>query len=116
MGIGGTNMEKNSVEICVYGAEIICASCVNLPSSKDTQEWLEAALSRKYPNESFNIRYIDIYNPPVDEKEKQEFSQKVIDEDLFYPVILINNEIVGEGNPKLKRIFEELEKYGFVSA
>jgi disulfide oxidoreductase YuzD len=37
----------------------------------------------------------------------------VIEEDLFYPVVVINGEIVGEGNPKLKRVFEEMEKYGF---
>lgn len=40
-------MEKK-VAIQVYGAEQICASCVGAPSSKDTFEWLKAALSRKY--------------------------------------------------------------------
>ena len=48
-------MEKKKIEIQVYGAEQICASCVNLPSSKDTCEWLEAALQRKFPNQPFSI-------------------------------------------------------------
>lgn len=106
-------MEKE-IEICVYGAEQICASCVNLPSSKDTCEWLEAAISRKFPGQPFTVSYIDIYNPPHD-PIKQSFAQRVIEEDMFYPVVLIEDNIVGEGNPKLKVIYEELEKYGYVA-
>ncbi|MBA2875629.1 YuzD family protein [Thermaerobacillus caldiproteolyticus] len=100
------------VEICVYGAEVICPSCVNLPSSKETYEWLEAAIKRKYPDQPFTISYIDIFNPPEDE-EKKAFAAKVIEEDLFYPVVLVEGTIVGEGNPKLKVIYEAMEKYGY---
>jgi len=107
-------MTLKPVEICVYGAEIICASCVNLPSSKETYEWLEAALKRKYPNQPFTITYVDIYDPPEDE-EKKAFAAKVIEEDLFYPVVLVEGTIVGEGNPKLKAVYEEMEKYGYKS-
>jgi len=107
-------MTLKPVEICVYGAEIICASCVNLPSSKETYEWLEAALKRKYPNQPFTITYVDIYDPPENE-EKKAFAAKVIEEDLFYPVVLVEGTIVGEGNPKLKAVYEEMEKYGYKS-
>ncbi|PLS18096.1 disulfide oxidoreductase [Bacillus sp. M6-12] len=105
-------MEKTEVEIQVYGAEQICASCVNLPSSKETYEWLEAALNRKFPGQPFHIVYIDIFNPPAD-NDKLEFSRRVIEEDMFYPVVTIAGEIVGEGNPKLKTIASEMEKYGY---
>ena len=105
-------MTFKPVEVCVYGAEIICASCVNLPSSKETYEWLEAALKRKYPDQPFTITYVDIYDPPEDE-EKKAFAAKVIEEDLFYPVVLVEGTIVGEGNPKLKAVYEEMEKYGY---
>lgn len=105
-------MAKEKVEVCVYGAEVICASCVHLPSSKETYDWLEAAVSRKFLGQPFDIVYIDIHNPP-EELEKKQFAQRVIDEDLFYPVVVIKGEIVGEGNPKLKRIYEELQKYGY---
>jgi disulfide oxidoreductase YuzD len=108
-------MEKAKVEVCVYGAEVICASCVNLPSSKDTCDWLEAAISRKFPHQPFDLTYIDIYSPP-ETGEKREFARKVIDEDLFYPVVVIKGQIVGEGNPKLKRIYEELQKWGYMPA
>lgn len=103
---------ENNVEIIVYGAEQICASCVNLPSSKDTCEWLQAAITRRFPDHPFQISYVDIFNPPSD-SAKHEFAQKVIEEDMFYPVVVINNQVVAEGNPRLKSIFLELEKYGY---
>ncbi|MGV2939998.1 YuzD family protein [Mesobacillus sp. LC4] len=108
-------MERKEVEIVVYGAEVLCPSCVNLPSSKETYEWLEAAISRKYADQPFQIVYVDIHNPP-EEEAKKEFAEKVIEEDMFYPVVLLEGKIVGEGNPKLKTIYAELEKYGYVSA
>jgi len=107
-------MSTQKIELCVYGADVLCPSCVNLPSSKETYEWLQAAIGRKYPNQPFDITYIDIFNPP-DDSEKQEFAQRVIDEDMFYPVVVIQGEIVGEGNPKLKTIYMEMEKYGYQS-
>ena len=103
-------MEKKKIEIQVYGAEQICASCVNLPSSKDTCEWLEAALQRKFPNQPFSISHIDIYNPS--EKER-DFALKMIEEDLFYPLIRIENEIVAEGNVRLKSIVDKMEQLGY---
>jgi len=106
---------KKELEVSIYGAEQICASCVNLPSSKDTYEWLQAAISRKFPDQSFKIHYYDIFQANYDE-EKNAFCHRVIEEDLFYPVVVIENEIIGEGNPKLKRIYEEFEKYGYFSS
>ncbi|MDX8360870.1 YuzD family protein [Cytobacillus sp. IB215316] len=100
------------VEVCVYGTEVLCPSCVNLPSSKETYEWLDAAITRKFPNQPFTISYVDIYAPPS-KKDKQSFATRVIEEDMFYPVVVINDNIVGEGNPKLKAVFEEMEKYGY---
>ncbi|WP_379970370.1 YuzD family protein [Ectobacillus sp. sgz5001026] len=97
------------MKISVYGAEVTCASCVGMPSSIETFEWLQAAIGRKYPNNSFQFEYVDIFNPQKDE-EKRTFSQRVIDEDLFYPVVLVNETIVGEGNPRLKDVYAEIEK------
>lgn len=105
-------MNRKPVELYVYGAEILCPSCVNLPSSKETYEWLEAAVSRKYPNQPFVIKYVDIHNPPEEEPVKQ-FASRVVEEDMFYPIVLLEGKIVGEGNPRLKTIYSELEKYGY---
>ena len=96
----------------IFGADIICASCVNAPSSKDTYEWLEAALSRKYPNQPFIIRYIDIESPLTDARE-QDYASRIQQDDFFYPLVLINDEVVGEGYIQLKSVTDKLESLGF---
>lgn len=97
-------------EILVYGAEQLCASCVNAPSSKETASWLEAALKRVYANDAFVVRYVDIYSPK--NPQEQEFSQRVIEEDLWYPVVVIDGNIVTEGSPDLKVIYKYLDQAG----
>ncbi|MET3576916.1 YuzD family protein [Bhargavaea ullalensis] len=106
-------MDKQHVKIEVYGADVICASCVNAPSSKDTYEWLEAAITRKYPGQPFTIDYIDIEGP-VAEGEQADIAEKVRNDEFFYPLVRIGGEVVGEGYIQLKPVFAELEKKGFV--
>ncbi len=55
---GGCYFMKYAIN--VYGRDVVCASCVNAPGSKDTYEWLEAVLSRKYPDHELKFNYIDI--------------------------------------------------------
>ena len=98
----------------IFGADIICASCVNAPSSKDTYEWLEAAISRKYPNQPFTIRYIDIESPLTDARE-QDYASRIQQDDFFYPLVLINDEVVGEGYIQLKSVTDKLESLGFTT-
>jgi disulfide oxidoreductase YuzD len=97
----------------IFGTDILCASCVNAPSSKDTYEWLQAAIDRKYPNQPFTIRYIDIEQPLTDERD-QDWAERVQNDEYFYPLVLINNEVIGEGYIQLKPVFNALEKLGFV--
>ncbi|MDN4072359.1 YuzD family protein [Fictibacillus terranigra] len=99
------------ITIKVFGGEQKCASCVNLPTSKETAEWLEAAIARKFPDQLFRIEYVDIFSPT--EGENQRFALQIVEEDLFYPVVVINDEIVAEGNPRLKDIYEIMEKHGY---
>ncbi|KIL42631.1 YuzD family protein [Jeotgalibacillus soli] len=108
-------MPVKPVTVTVYGAETTCPSCVGAPSSMETYEWLEAAISRKFPKQPFKMDYVDIFNPPANEK-KTAFANKVVEDDLFYPVVLIEEEIVGEGNPRLKTVFAELERHGYKKA
>lgn len=68
-------MTNTTVEIILYGADQLCPSCVNLPSSKETFEWLEAAISRKFPEQAFKMTYVDIYQPQTD-IEKENFAKK----------------------------------------
>lgn len=106
---------NKQAEIVVYGAEQICASCVGMPSSVETYEWLEAAIARKFPNQPFTMTYVDVFHPTTEEKEKVEFARRVVDEEFFYPVVTINGVVVGEGNPKLKSVYQQLEEYGYKS-
>jgi disulfide oxidoreductase YuzD len=99
----------------IFGTDILCASCVNAPSSKDTYEWLQAAIDRKYPNQPFSIRYIDIEQPLTDERD-QHWAERVQNDEFFYPLVLINNEVIGEGYIQLKPVFNALENLGFVPA
>lgn len=101
--------EVKELEISVYGTDQLCPSCIHAPSSRETATWLEAALTRKYGSK-VNIRYIDLGHP--ERPEEIAFSKKVIEEDLWYPVIVINNEIVAEGVPKLKDIILAIEQQG----
>ncbi len=105
---GGEEM----VNVQVYGTKVICASCVGMPSSTETFEWLQAAIGRKYEGQEnkFQFEYIDFQEEQEDE-DKKAFAERVVEEDLFYPVVLVNGEIVGEGNPRLKDVYEEIEKY-----
>ncbi len=105
-------MEKQNAIIEIYGAEVICASCVGAPSSKDTYEWLEAAISRKYPEQSFTIEYIDIDEDHENERQA-EISEQVRNDEYFYPLLLINEEMIGEGHIQLKPVFSALEKLGY---
>ncbi|MDV6378915.1 YuzD family protein [Sporosarcina sp. GW1-11] len=105
-------MSQLPVIIEVYGAEIQCASCVNAPSSKDTYEWLEAALSRKYPDQPFTITYIDI-DQKITEVYQQEIAHKIREDEYYYPLVMINNEMVGEGHIQLKPVYQAMEANGY---
>jgi len=104
-------MITNEVKITVYGANEICASCVGAPGSVDTYEWLQAAIGRKYVHESITYEYIDMEQIQSVEKH-QAFIDRILAEDLFYPVVLVNDEVVAEGIPRLKTIYQALDKNG----
>lgn len=100
-------------EVLVYGAEELCASCVNLPSAEETASWLTAALGRKY-GDGVSVRYVDIHDP--EGEAETAFSRRIMEEDLWYPVVVIDGEIVGEGNPRLKEIQRKLKDLGIAPA
>lgn len=107
-------MSINKVSIEIYGADIICASCVGAPSSKDTFEWLQAAIERKYPNQPYDIQYIDIESEITDERQK-EIAEQVLNDEFFYPLVMVENEMIAEGHVQLKPVFSEFEKRGYIA-
>lgn len=105
-------MSVQSLNIEIYGADVVCASCVNAPSSKDTYEWLQAAIDRKFPNHQVTFSYIDI-DKPIENEQQKEIANRIADDEFFYPLVMINGEMIGEGYIQLKPIYAALEKYGY---
>ncbi|ADC49036.1 hypothetical protein BpOF4_04860 [Alkalihalophilus pseudofirmus OF4] len=97
----------SEIRLVVYGAEEKCASCINLPTAYETKEWLEAALSRKYEQENVKVDYVDIHG--IYGEEHQSYVNAILEDEYFYPLIVFNDEVVGEGNPRLKTIYEKIE-------
>lgn len=107
-------MENQTLQIVIYGADDPCPSCIHSPSSKETKEWLEAAVQRKFPDQAITFRYVDIQSPEND--LDKHYTEKIINDEYFYPLVVANEQVIGEGNPRLKEIFQYLEGFGFHSA
>ncbi|MCM3760458.1 YuzD family protein [Alkalihalobacillus oceani] len=103
-------MDNQALTLTVFGAEEKCASCVHLPSAKETFEWLEAAISRKFPDIPFTAVYVDIETSAMNAWQKK-MAEAIQDEEYFYPLVTVNEHIVAEGNPNLKLVFAEIEKW-----
>ncbi|WP_078392128.1 YuzD family protein [Shouchella patagoniensis] len=97
-----------AIRLTVYGAEQKCASCVHLPSALETKEWLEAALLRKFPDEALEFHYVDIEHP--NSEEERLYAEAILNDEYFYPLLVLNGEIVAEGNPSLKQITKKVEE------
>lgn len=102
-------MSKESVLITVYGAEQICASCVGAPGSRATYDWLQAALGRKYEEGSIEYEYVDMNTEQTEEKHKA-FVDRIFEEDLLYPIIFVNDDMVAEGITRLKTVYNALDE------
>lgn len=102
-------LSKNKIKITVYGAEQVCPSCVGAPDSLETYEWLQAAITRKYNNPNIVYEYVDIFEEQ-EEKLHQNFIEEIFNEDLFYPIIFVNEDLVAEGIPRIKPIYEKIEE------
>ncbi|WP_090775146.1 DUF1462 family protein [Shouchella lonarensis] len=94
------------ISVTVYGANRPCPGCVQMPSSQETKTWLEAALWRKFPELPLVFRYVDIDSPSTD--EDQMWAMKILNDEYIYPLVVLNGDVVAEGNPSLKVITEKI--------
>lgn len=97
------------IDVFVYGAKQLCQTCLHLPSSEETASWLSAALARDYGS-GVTVRYIDIDEVGVQSDNK--FVSGILADQYAYPLVVIDGEVVGEGNPRLKAIRQKLEALG----
>lgn len=99
------------ISVVVYGAEVVCASCVNAPSSENTYDWLQTLLPRKYPNIDFEYTYIDIEKDTENLSDHDmQFIERIQEDELFYPLVTMNDEYVTDGYvqlPPIKRFIEQ---------
>ncbi|RHB51655.1 DUF1462 family protein [Exiguobacterium sp. AM39-5BH] len=92
------------MKITVYGAEVQCASCVGAPSSMETYEWLQSALARKYPDQAFEFEYIDL------ETADDDIAEAIKQDEWFYPLVLIDGEVVDEGVVQLRKVYSIIDQ------
>lgn len=96
-------------EVIIYGAEQLCATCVHLPSSTETADWLASALARDY-GDLVRVRYIDV--DVVGDASGDEFVKGILEDRYAYPLVVINGEVIAEGNPRIKKVREKLADLG----
>ncbi|PTH00295.1 YuzD family protein [Staphylococcus chromogenes] len=102
----------NKVSVVVYGADVICASCVNAPSSRNTYEWLQSILERKYPDIQFKYTYIDIEKDTENLSDHdQQYIEQINEDELFYPLVTMNDEYVTDGYVQLKPITRFIDEH-----
>ena len=65
-------------------------------------------------NNLYDIEYIDIESTFENERQKNCRTNSQ-DDEFFYPLVMINDEMIGEGYIQLKPVFNALEKIGYES-
>lgn len=91
------------VSVVIYGAETVCASCVNAPSARNTYDWLQTLLPKKYPELDFKFTYIDIDRDTENLTDHDDqFIEQIKNDELFYPLVTMNDEYVTDGYVQLK--------------
>lgn len=100
------------VSVVVYGADVVCASCVNAPTSKDIYDWLQALLKRKYPEITFEYTYIDFQKETENLSDHdQQFIEQLENDELFYPLITMDDMYVADGYIQSKQITRFVDEH-----
>ncbi|WJP98371.1 YuzD family protein [Macrococcus bovicus] len=99
------------VKVNVYGADVVCASCVNAPTSKDIFDWVQPNLKRKFNNVDFTFNYIDINDSANHSDYDESIVERIQADELFYPLITMNDEIVADGYIQLPQLTKYVEQH-----
>jgi len=106
----GRQMTK--VSVVVYGADVVCASCVNAPTSKDTFDWLQALLKRKYSDINFEYTYIDFQKDTENLSDHdQQYIEQLENDELFYPLVTMDDMLVADGFIQSKQITRFVDEH-----
>ncbi|WP_312040146.1 YuzD family protein [Macrococcoides bohemicum] len=99
------------INVIIYGADVVCASCVNAPTSKDIYDWVQPNLDRKFPDLQFNYNYIDINKSENLTDHDENIIEQINNDELFYPLITMNDEIVADGYIQLPQVTKFVEEH-----
>ncbi|WP_414054097.1 YuzD family protein [Macrococcus equi] len=99
------------INVIIYGADVVCASCVNAPTSKDIFDWIQPNLNRKFPELEFNYSYIDIHQTENLTDHDENIIEQINNDELFYPLITMNDEIVADGYIQLPQVTNFVEEH-----
>ncbi|AMY05371.1 DUF1462 domain-containing protein [Staphylococcus condimenti] len=100
------------VSVVVYGADVVCASCVNAPTSKDTFDWLQALLKRKYSDINFEYTYIDFQKDTENLSDHdQQYIEQLENDELFYPLVTMDDMLVADGFIQSKQITRFVDEH-----
>lgn len=100
------------VSVVVYGADVVCASCVNAPTFKDTFDWLQALLKRKYSDINFEYTYIDFQKDTENLSDHdQQYIEQLENDELFYPLVTMDDMLVADGFIQSKQITRFVDEH-----
>lgn len=99
------------INVIIYGADVVCASCVNAPTSKDIYDWIQPNLNRKFPDLQFNYSYIDIHKSENLTDHDENIIEQINNDELFYPLITMDDEIVADGYIQLPQVTKFVEEH-----
>ena len=85
-----------NVKVNVYGANVVCASCVNAPTSKDIFDWIQPNLERKYPDISFTYNYIDIFDKGNHTDYDESIVERIEDGWLDFDVVVASPDMMAQ--------------------
>ncbi|SHE81494.1 Disulfide oxidoreductase YuzD [Seinonella peptonophila] len=89
-----------------------CSSCVQSPSSAETATWLDAALKRRFGTKQVNVQWVDVNHPRT--QHERQLAKCILEEEYWYPVVMLDSQVIAEGNPRLKEIVQRLVALGVV--
>ena len=72
-------------------------------------------LSTESTQISHTISHTLISNQTVSDDKHKKIVQQIQDDEFFYPLVMINDEMIGEGYIQLKPVFAALEKNGYIA-
>lgn len=94
----------------VYGREVAPAGDVNMPDHRAVCKQLQHTLQNKFPEDDFYCNHIDMDAVDNLTDHDENLIEQIDNDDLSYPLVTINDEIVDHGDVKTENVVMCLEQ------